>query len=277
MRSAKLAPIYFFLFAWTILQVYPIFYMMLSSFKSDQENMTNPWRLPIDWAFENYSGAWNGIGNNLTLGDYFLNSILVTSGSLVLISMVAMLAGYALARYSFPGSKLIYALNLGMIAIPVHALMVPVYQYFTELDLLNSHLGLILVYTAFNLSFSIIIMRAYFETIPTAIVEAARIDGCQEWGVFWHIGIPIARGAVATLLIINVVGIWSELMFASVLISQPEMRTLPVGVSLYSATMYGSTMGYQYAAFTMTAMPLLVVYFLFQKQIVKGVALGAVK
>jgi ABC-type glycerol-3-phosphate transport system permease component len=277
LQKIKLAPIYFFLIAWTILQVFPVIYMIISSFKSDQENIASPWSLPSVWQYKNYFGAWTGVGNDITLGNYFTNSIVVTAGSLALISIVSMLAGYALARYHFHGSKLIYALNLGMIAIPVHALMVPVYEYFTDLHLLNSHIGLILVYTAFNLSFSVIIMRSYFETIPSAIIEAARIDGCREWGVFWHIGIPVARGAIATLLIVNVVGIWSELMFASVLISQPEMRTLPVGVSLYAATMYGSTMGFQYAALTMTAVPLLLIYFIFQKQIVKGISLGAVK
>jgi raffinose/stachyose/melibiose transport system permease protein len=273
----RLAPIYTFLWIWTILQLFPIIYMIITSFKSDQDIMVKPWSIPTDWQFENYSGAWYGVGENNTLGDYFWNSIQVTAGSLILISLVAMLAGYALARFDFPGSKIIYALNLGMIAVPVHALLVPVYLYFTDLGLINTHIGLILVYTAFHISFSTIIMRSYFESIPTAIIEAARIDGCREWGVFWHVGVPVARGAIATLLIVNVVTIWSELMFASVLIPQPEMRTLPVGISLYNATMYGSTQGFQFASLTMTALPLLIIYFIFQRQIVKGVSLGAVK
>jgi raffinose/stachyose/melibiose transport system permease protein len=276
-QNYKLIPIYVFLIIWTILQLFPIIYMFVTSFKTDQDIILNPWTFPTDPQFENYTGAWYGVGDTYTMGDFFINSIKVTVGSLALISIVALLAGYALARYNFPGSKIIYALNLGMIAIPVHALLVPVYLYFTDLGLINSHFGLILVYSAFNISFSTIIMRAYFESIPNAIIESARIDGCREWGVFWHIGVPYSKGAIATLIIVNMTGVWSELMFASVLLPQPEMRTLPVGVSLYNATMYASTAGFQFASLTMFAIPLLVIYFVFQRQIVKGVSMGAVK
>lgn len=269
--------VYVFLFVWTAIVIYPLIYMLLSSFKSDADNMANPWSLPTSIDFGNYLAAWNGVGQHATLGTYFLNSLLVTGGTLLLLTAASLLAGYALGRYPFPGHGLCYKFNLALIEIPVHALLVPVYEYMGKLDLVNSHLGLILVYTAFQLPFSIIIMRSYFEAIPKAIEEAARLDGCSEFGVFRHIGLPAARGPIATVIIVNVVSVWSELMFASVLVTDPVKRTLPLGIVQFSGTQFGATVGLLLAALVMSSIPLLLLYFLFQKQIVKGAMLGAVK
>lgn len=269
--------VYLVLALWTLLVIYPLAYMLLSSFKSDAENMANPWSLPTGIDFANYSAAWNGVGQNLTLGTYFANSLIVTGGTLLLLTLASLLAGYALGRFKFPGHKLFYKFNFALIAVPVHALLVPVYEYMTRLSLVNNHLGLVLIYAAFQLPFSIIIMRSYFEAIPKAIEEAARLDGCSEWGVFRHVGLPAARGPIATVIIVNVVSIWSEPMFASVLLTNPEKRTLPLGIVQFSGTQFGATVGLLLATLVMSAIPLLLLYFVFQKQIVKGAMLGAVK
>jgi ABC-type glycerol-3-phosphate transport system permease component len=264
------------LIIWACLMVFPLLYMVITSFKTDQEILKSPWELPEKIQFDNYIQAWIGNGD-ITLGTNFINSIIVTVSTLVLLTIVSTLAGYALARHKFPGSKLIFLILIALIAVPVHALLVPIYNFIDQLQLLNNLVALILVYTAFALPFSIIIMRSYFETIPTATEESARLDGCTEFGVFWHIGLPMSWGAVSTVIIVNVVNIWSELLFANVLLTQPESRTLPLGISLFSQNMYSSSDGLLYAGLSMATVPLLLVYLFFQKQIVKGMSAGSIK
>jgi len=278
MKKIGMVLIYAFLWVWVILMLAPLLYMLLTSFKSDQEILNSPWTLPHKPDFGNYIGAWFGKGlTDITLGTNFLNSIVITVSTLVFLTLLSTLAGYALGRHQFPGSKFLYIAIIGLIAVPVHGLLVPIWNFMDQMAMLNNRLAISLIYTAFSLPFSIVIMRSYFESIPTAMEEAARIDGCKEIGVFWHIGLPMAKGAVSTVIIINVVNIWSELLFATVLLTKPEVRTLPLAISLFSQNMYSTSFGMLFAGLTMATLPLLVMYFFFQKRIVKGMAMGALK
>lgn len=273
--------LYLVLWIWTITMLVPLLYMVLNSFKSDAEISNKPFSLPGSFRFDNYLDAWlgssSGSVSSITLGTSFLNSIIVTVSTLLLLTIVSTLAGYALGRHQFPGNKLVYLLFVGLIAVPMHALLVPIYRLMDEMGMLNNLFAIILIYTTFALPFSVVIMRSYFESIPTAVEEAARIDGCRELSVFWHIGLPMSRGAIATVIIVNVVNIWSELMFATALLTEPSKRTLPLGISLFSQNMYGSSNAMLFASLVMATLPLVVVYFIFQRQIVKGMAMGAVK
>jgi len=278
MKKIGMVLIYAFLWVWVILMLAPLLYMLLTSFKGDQEILNSPWTLPHKLDFGNYVGAWFGKGlTDITLGTNFLNSIVITVSTLVFLTLLSTLAGYALGRHQFPGSKFLYIAIIGLIAVPVHGLLVPIWNFMDQMAMLNNRLAISLIYTAFSLPFSIVIMRSYFESIPTAMEEAARIDGCKEIGVFWHIGLPMAKGAVSTVIIINVVNIWSELLFATVLLTKPEVRTLPLAISLFSQNMYSTSFGMLFAGLTMATLPLLVMYFFFQKRIVKGMAMGALK
>jgi ABC-type glycerol-3-phosphate transport system permease component len=278
MKKIGMILIYAFLWVWVVLMLAPLLYMLLTSFKSDQEILNSPWTLPHKPDFGNYIGAWFGKGlTDITLGTNFLNSIVITVSTLVFLTLLSTLAGYALGRHQFPGSKFLYIAIIGLIAVPVHGLLVPIWNFMDQMAMLNNRLAISLIYTAFSLPFSIVIMRSYFESIPTAMEEAARIDGCKEIGVFWHIGLPMAKGAVSTVIIINVVNIWSELLFATVLLTKPEVRTLPLAISLFSQNMYSTSFGMLFAGLTMATLPLLVMYFFFQKRIVKGMAMGALK
>lgn len=266
------------LWIWALLMITPLIYMIVTSFKSDQDIMRSPWSLPKQWNFDNYKNAWFGHEtSSVTLGTNFSNSVFVTVASLLLLIIVSTLAGYALGRHRFPGGKWIYLLFIGFIAVPIHALIVPLWNFMDSFGLLNNLWGVVFVYAAVSLPFSIIIMRSYFESIPSAVEEAARMDGCREFGVFWYIGLPLSKGAIATVIIVNIVNIWSELLFATVLLTKPEMRTLPLAISLFSENMYSSSISMLFAGLTMATVPLLIMYIFFQKQIVKGMALGAVK
>lgn len=278
MKKTGMFIIYFLLWFWVLLMLSPLLYMIMTSFKSDQEILRSPWTLPKNWNIDNYVNAWIGSETSaVTLGTNFINSLVVTGASLVILILIATLAGYALGRHNFPGGKWLYLLFIGFIAVPIHALVVPLWSFMDSVNLLNNLWSVILVNVGFALPFSIIIMRSYFETIPTAMEEAARIDGCNELRVFWYIGLPISKGAIATVIIVNIVNIWSELLFATVMLTDPSVRTLPLGISLFSQNMYSSSFGMLFAGLTMATVPLLIMYFIFQKQIVKGMTVGAVK
>jgi len=267
--------IYFILFGWLLAVIFPILYMFLSSFKSDQEIVNNPWSFPETLKFENYIEAWGSGSANL--GVFFTNSVIVTVCTLILVIILSTLAGYALARYPFYGNNAVFRSMFIFIAVPVHALLVPVFVMMEDINLVDNLWGLVLVYTTFQLPFSIIIMRSYFESVPRAIEESARMDGCSELRVFWLIAVPVAKSAIATLVIINMVNIWSELLFASVLLTSPETRTLPVGIMNLAGGMFGTSQSLLFASLAISTLPMLIIYFIFQNQIQKGMTVGAVK
>ncbi|MEG2939794.1 MAG: carbohydrate ABC transporter permease, partial [Oscillospiraceae bacterium] len=240
--------IYLMLWMWVVFQVFPMFYMVLSSLKTDPEIMTNPFSLPASLYVQNYIDVWGS--KETSLGVYFSNSVFVTVGTLLILGVVSMLCGYAVARYRFPGHMLVYVLMICFIAVPTHSLMVPVYTFMKEIGLTNNFYGLMLVYTAFNIPFSVVLMKSHFETIPAEIEEAARIDGCNEFRVFRHVGLPMAKGAIATVTIINITSVWSELMFASVLLMDTKKRTLPIAISLFNTSVYNTSIGVLMAGLT---------------------------
>ena len=165
------------------------------------------------------------------------------------------------------------------LAVPVHVLIIPMYFFTGELGLRNSHVGMMLVYATLGLPFTIILMRAYFLSFPHELEEAALLDGCSRFGAFIRVVVPVSRGAIASMAIINISWIWSELFFALVLLDQPQVRTLPLAIAGYRPVSMAaeSVIGQQFAIMTLTALPLFVFYFLFQQQIRKGMTAGALR
>ncbi|GAE95054.1 ABC-type sugar transport system [Gracilibacillus boraciitolerans JCM 21714] len=265
--------VYLLLIIWTILVTYPLIYMFITSVKSHGEILRNPFGLPEQLKLSNYVTALT----DYAMGSALLNSIMVTVGSLVILIFVAAMAGYAVAKKAFPGNKIFFITMVAFIAIPIHALVVPVYYFIENLGLTNNLFAIMIIYAAFHLPISILIMRSFFETVPNAVEEAARIDGCSEFKTFWYIALPMTKVGMATVAIINVITIWSEYMFASVLLTRPESRTLPVAVGAVSSGNSGFDHGIFFASLGIATIPMLIIYFVFSKQITKGVASGAVK
>lgn len=264
------------LITWAVVQLFPILFMFFNSVKTSAEIMGSPFGLPKTIRLMNYVEAWAGGKLGVPMGRYFLNSVFVTSGTLVMLMFTGSLAAYALARYRFPGSGLIASGLVLAIAIPIHATLIPVFHFMGTLGLRNNYFGLIAVYTAFWLPFTITVARAYFETFPRELEEAARIDGCTDFGAFWRIVLPVSRGALASISIINVVGIWSELLFAYVLMNKPEVRTLPVGIVSFRGQ-YEVAWNLIFAGLAIATIPTLLFFLIFQRQITKGMTMGAIK
>ena len=210
---------------------------------------------------------------------FFFNSVVITAGSLLLLLVASSLAGYALARGPFPGSAAAQQVFLLALAVPVHVLLVPTYFFFGSLGLRNNLFGMILLYATLGLPFTTILMRAYFLSFPRELEEAARIDGCSRLGAFWRVVIPVSRGAFASMAIVNIGWVWSELFFALVLLDKLGLRTLPLAIASYKPTSMASqtVVGELFAIMSLTVLPLLIFYFIFQKQIRKGMTAGALK
>ena len=264
------------LLAWAVVTLYPMVFMLFGSLKELQEITVNPYG-PPSWPpkFENWAEAWRGGPAGVPLGRYFLNSLVVTAGTLIVLIFSGSLAGYALARYEFPGNWLFHRAFLVALAVPVHALLVPVFVFLRNADLTNNYIGLIGVYSAFWMPFTIIMKRAYFESFPRELEEAARIDGCSDFGVFWRIVFPLSLGAIASIAIINVVGIWSELLFALVIMNGPDTKTLTVGILAFRGQWGVQLSHLIFAALSMASLPTLIFFIVLQRRITKGLTLGA--
>lgn len=277
-RWAKslMVPLYLALIGWAVIELFPIVFMFFNSVKSNAEIMGNPFGLPAVPQLTNFTEAWQGGNLGVPIGRYFLNSLFVTSGTLMLLMFTGSLAGYALARYQFPGCNLAQRSLIWALAIPVHTTLIPVFHFLGWLGLRNNYFGLIGVYTAFWLPFTIIVMRAYFVSFPRELEEAARIDGCTDFGAFWRVVLPVSRGALASISIINVVGIWSELLFAYVLMNKPEVRTLPVGILSFRGE-YQVAWNLIFAGLSIATIPTLLFFLFFQRQITKGMTMGAIR
>jgi ABC-type glycerol-3-phosphate transport system permease component len=267
------------LLLWLVVQVYPIVFLFFTSLKTDPQILSTPFALPFPPQFSNYAAVIEGGRTNQSILVYFFNSVVVTGGTLMLLLTVSSLAGYALARGRFPGSAATQQLFLLALAVPVHVLLIPIYFFFGELGLRNNLLGLILLYTTLGLPFTTILMRSYFVSFPRELEEAARIDGCSRLGTFWRVVLPVSRGALASMAIINVGWVWSELFFGLVLLDKLGVRTLPLAIAAYkpSSMAQQTSVGELFAIMSLTVLPMIVFYFVFQKQIRKGMTAGAVK
>jgi raffinose/stachyose/melibiose transport system permease protein len=268
--------VYVFLLFWAVVEIFPLLFMFLQSVKTDAEIMRNIWGMPAALDFGSFARAWSGGQAQVPIGRYFFNSVVVTAGTLVLLTVTGALAGYALARFQFPGEGIMRRSLLWMLAIPVHATLIPVFHMMGSFALRNNYLGLILVYTAFWLPFTVTVMRAYFISFPHELEEAALLDGCSKLGSFFRIVLPISRGAIASLSIVNVVGIWSELLFAFILMNRQDMRTLSSGILAFRGQ-YSVEWSTTFAAFTIATLPTLLFFLFFQRQITKGMTMGAIR
>ena len=259
--------------------VFPMLWVAYSSLKADAAIFRDAFALPglNELHPENYARAWR----EARFGTYFFNSVLVTGTAVSLILVLGAPAAYALARFFHPLGRVIFWLFLAGLMIPAQLAVVPLFFELRALGLLNSRLGLILVYTANGLPFAIFILAGFFRSLPRALHEAALIDGCDEAAAFWRVLLPLAGPGLVTVAIFQFIGIWKEYFFAFMLASGDSgggARTLPLGLANLAITAeYRGDYGSLFAGIVLVTIPILLVYLLMQRRIVKGVAAGALK
>ena len=244
----------------------PILYMLINSLKLESEYAASPFSFPTSLAFENYARAWD-VAN---MDTYFLNSILVTFGALILTVLLGALTAFFLARFKFKLRGVMYALFLIGLLIPIHATLIPIFLIMMNIGLLDSRLSLILPYTAFHLSLTIFILEGFMRGLPKDLEESAVMDGAGIFRIFWSIILPITRPAIATVVILNFIYNWNEYLFALVLVSSPGLKTLPLGLANFAGVETAS-LTLQMAALTIALIPIIIFYLLLQKQLVNGI------
>ena len=267
--------IYIGLIIWLIIDLFPIYYLITFSLKSNDEIFgSNVLGLPRDRLFSNYSEAMSR-GN---MPRNFLNSIIVSGATIIIVLIAAIMATYALTRINWRGSKLMNSIFMLGITIPIHVALFPVYSTFTKIGMLKNmpYTSLIIPYAAFGLSMAIMISTGFMNDIPKELDEAANIDGCGTWGIFIRVIFPLMRPALATIGIYTFLQCWNEFMFASIFINDSAHKTLPVGI----AELQGRTTtdwGVVGAGLAIATLPMLIIYVFLSRRIQESFMVGAVK
>lgn len=263
---------YLFLGLCVFLALFPIVWVILSSFKTNAEILSSGIALPQNFSFQGYRDALR-ISPILS---YFWNSIIVTVISTALNVLFLSMAAYVFARFTFRGRNILYLILSLSLVIPMTALLHPVYSVIQNLGLYDTKAGLILVYTALNLPMSLLILRSTFQAIPRAIEEAAYVDGAGFVRTFFQIMLPCAKGGLTSAAVLAFLNSWNEFTFALVLTSGQAARTLPLSLSYFTAQ-FSFNYTAMFAAVTIAVIPSVVVFAIFQEQVVSSLTAGSVK
>lgn len=259
---------------WALLVVMPLLWVLLSSFKTTDEVLGDPLTWPSGFEWRNYVTAWTDSG----IGQYFLNTVIVVGSALVIVMVLGAMCAYVLARFQFPGNRLVYYLMLAGLTFPVFLAIVPLFFILQNFGLLNTLPGLIVTYVAFALPFTVFFLHAFFKTLPYDIYDAALVDGAGEWRAFFQVMLPMARPGMASVAIFNFLGLWNQFLLPTALNTKTSRYVLTQGMaSFQSQAGYAVDFGALFAAVVITVAPVLVVYIIFQRQLQSSAVAGALK
>ncbi|MGN0356661.1 MAG: carbohydrate ABC transporter permease [Blautia sp.] len=257
---------------WLVVSFMPFVFMVLNSFKEKFEMLTKGvFQLPDKLQWSNYIEVLTG-----GFGNYFKNSVIVLAVSLILLLFIAACASYPLARFKFKLADPIYALIVACMSIPVHITLIPVFKMSKATGLYDSIWALIGPYIAFAVPISVFILTSFMKEIPREIEESAEIDGCGKIQMFFSMILPLAKPGLATLAIYNGVNMWNEFSFAYTLTQSAQNRTLPLAIWEFQGQ-YSMNTPMIMAVLTLTLLPMIIMFIIFQDKLVKGMTAGAVK
>ena len=252
---------------------YPLLWMALCAFRTEGDAQARPLALPQSWVLDNLRAVFQDGG----FGSAYLNSLLLCVASVLVAVAFAAFAAFAFSQMRFRGRDLLFALFLLGMMIPIHVTLIPLNQLMGSggLGLKGSLLALAGPYIGFALPVSILILRGAFNALPRDLLDAARVDGCTAWGVFWNVALPLSRPSLATVFIFNFLTMWNEYAFALTLLG-PGVRTLPLALNDFKGE-HDIMITQTSAALLLVVIPLIIVYVFAQKQIIRGLTAGAVK
>jgi N-acetylglucosamine transport system permease protein len=262
------------LIIWAILVIFPFAWMVMTSFKTDPEIIFSPWSFPDSLQWNNFSRAWDEAG----IGTYFKNTIIVVSFSVFFTLLLSSMTAYVLARFDFPGNRIIFYLFMAGLMFPVFLALVPLFFVVRDLNMLSTYRGLILVYVAYSLPFSVFFLTGFFKTLPSELAESAIIDGASHYRVFFGVMLPLAKPGLLAIGIFNVLGQWNQFILPLVLNPDPNNYLITQGLSFLAIQQgYQNDYSALFAALTLTMIPILTVYVLFQRRLEAGLTAGALK
>ncbi|MDD2752640.1 MAG: carbohydrate ABC transporter permease [Candidatus Omnitrophica bacterium] len=259
-----------FLISVAITCIYPLLWMISASFKTQETIFTNLSIIPEHFHFGNYVRAWveGGFGRN------FVNSIVYTTSVVFGIIIISSMAAYGFSRLRFPGRNILFFIFMAAMMIPIPGSFVALYVLLNKLHLRNTPFGYILCMINVGLSTSIFLLKTFFDKMPKELEDAARIDGCSKIGIWWHVALPLAKPVLAVVIVFNALNVWNEYILALIIFDSRQYMPLQVALQTFQGefvTNYPLLM----AGLTITALPIIIVYLLMQKYIVKGVTAGA--
>lgn len=252
--------------------VFPIYFMLVNAMKTSPEYADNKLALPGQLNLANFGTAWAASNN----GGYVINSVIVTVATITLSVALATTAGYAFAKLRWRGSTPTFFFVLAWMAVPPLLLMVPIYVEMVDLKLLNNYLSVVLLYSALNLPFNAYLMTAFFHAIPDELMEAARVDGASVHRIFVSIMLPLSVPAVVTIIIFNVLYVWNEFVFALLLLQSDKVKTLTPGLLQLQGRFFFNYPALM-AGLLIASLPMVGVYLIFQRYLVRAIAAGALK
>lgn len=251
--------------------IYPIFWVTQTAFKTNLQIMQAPFSLPTSFYIDNFKEAW-GMANFPRL---FLNSIIATVSGVFVVLILTSLAAYAFVRFNFKGKNILMLYFLLGLMIPPHMLMVPSFKLMSMLNLRNTLFSLVLTYSSW-ICFGVFFLRAYFLSIPQEIFDAASMDGCSEFRIFFRIIMPISAPGLTTVIIFYFVWIWNDFLFPLIYLQKESVRTVTLGLMNFAGK-YTAYWSLQTASLTFALWPPLIFYLIFRKRIQKGLTEGAIK
>ena len=275
-EKVKRATTSFFIHAFLILIslgcLFPLWWAFASSLKTQQTVFSDLSFFPRNPHWENYYTAWA----KADFGLYFFNSLVYTVTVVIGVLLVASMAAYAFSRFQFPGKNFLFLVIISTMMIPIPGSFIALYVLLNKLHLVNTPLGYILPQINGGLALGIFLLKTFFDDLPKELEDSARIDGCGRLRVYWHIALPLARPALAVLAIFNILAVWNEYLLAMLVLSSKHLMPLQRGLMVFQGahiTQYPLLM----AGIVITVLPVLLIYLLLQKHIIKGITAGAVK
>jgi raffinose/stachyose/melibiose transport system permease protein len=263
---------YALLALFTLIFLYPIAWLLINSFKTQEQLFASPWTLPTDPTLDNYGRAFTE-GN---IGKYFANSVIVSTAVVVLATLFSAMAAYGITRLRWRASKFVLGVFLLGMTIPMHATIVPLFSIFNSLRIINTYAAVIIPHVVFAMPIAIFILTGFFESIPREIEEAAVMDGCRITQVFFRIICPMSVPSLVTVAVITFITAWNDLLFPQIFLSDPAMMTLPVGLTTFQGRYSTDYVG-MIAAVVVTIAPSIAIYSLLHRTIIGGMTAGARK
>jgi len=260
------------LLIFSITSIYPVFWIITTSLKTREQYLQN--KIGVSWPFTLAS-----IRTALESANFFrwiLNSVIITGCSVILVTVIAIAAAYALTKLKVAGKAFILNISIALMAIPVIIMLIPLYVFFARINLVNSYYGIILIYVGITAPFSIYLLISFFKTIPWEIIEAAVIDGCNSFSILRRIILPISGPPIASLIIVNALWIWNELLLALIFMPMNKTHTIMVGLTVHRSR-FAIDVPVVVAGLLFASIPLLILYLILQRYFIKGLVSGSVK
>lgn len=260
--------IYLVLVVLAISVIYPLLWMALSGLKTNAELFGDSWALPGQWRFDNYVRAWN-----LGVVRFVLNSIIITTASIVTTVLFSSMAAYALTRIRIPLQNAIAVLLLGGMMLSPTVALIPLFRLLTAMGIYNTYLALIILYTAFRIPFTVFLIRAYMMSLSHEMEDAAVVDGAGRWQIFWMVVAPLSRPIIVSAALLQALFAWNEFAFALVFMNSQDLKPLTVGL-LDMQNRLTSDWPVLFAGLTISAIPMIVLFLVGQRQFIRGLAEG---